>query len=313
MHIAIDKIQEQLFANTAARHRITRDFGLQGQFSNASEFASAVVASLDQAPAPVPWDQAPTNRQVFRAAVRALGSNSRSWGVFLTSLPTLTELLHGFDPVATHQSAQSGRLTMDEVKACLPGQSSTGDARAILQWAERLATGAPYGDFMRALTAAFRRLGAQSCGGSVAESHLMLCVAAYIGNPPPRWIGNRYLGSNEFGTVGRHKAPGMGYALASEFLRNLGWSGFKPDRHVMRLFNAWMPGEMANVMPGVNALASVIGSRNRQLVDYLGYSLLGATVTPPGIPLSVADNHVWLLGAYVEKAGRESRESYLAA
>jgi hypothetical protein len=103
----------------------------------------------------------------------------------------------------------------------------------------------------------------------------------------------------------------MGYALASEFLRNLGWTGFKPDRHVKRLFDNWLPNGTVEVEKEAQDLAQLIGHKDKDLYTYLAYSRLGVRVSPPSVPLSHVDNLVWLLGAYVEKKGKESDHVYL--
>ena len=89
----------------------------------------------------------------------------------------------------------------------------------------------------------------------------------------------------------------MGRVLASEFFRNLRWNAYKPDRHVQRLFDRWLPNAASRVQPEVRELQELLGSRERGLQMYLTYSLIGIEATPPGVPLSLADNLVWLLGA----------------
>ena len=62
--------------------------------------------------------------------------------------------------------------------------------------------------------------------------------------------------------------------------------------------------------PRIGQLAGVVGRRDFQTVAFVRCSLLGAAVTPPRVPLSVADNLVWLLGASVERKGHETAERY---
>lgn len=59
-------------------------------------------------------------------------------------------------------------------------------------------------------------------------------VGLFIDEPPARWD-----------CPGVGKLPGLQFALGSEFFRNLGWNGFKPDRHVIRLLNG-LVGELVN-------------------------------------------------------------------
>jgi hypothetical protein len=107
------------------------------------------------------------------------------------------------------------------------------------------------------------------------------------------------------------KLPGMGIALTSEFLRNLKWDGFKVDRHIKRLFGRWFP-EIATVdEKRMEQLLSIIGRSNRDLRDFLRFSLIGVAATPESTLLSEVDNFVWLLAAYVEKKDKESSIVYV--
>ena len=104
-----------------------------------------------------------------------------------------------------------------------------------------------------------------------------------------------------------------GFVLACEFLRNLYWDGFKPDRHIQRLLGRWFPEDTADLSARAGRLATeVIGSRSESLVEPLQFALLGMQVSPPGELFSKVDNLLWVLGAYVEKKGRESDTDYLA-
>jgi hypothetical protein len=47
------------------------------------------------------------------------------------------------------------------------------------------------------------------------------------------------------------------------------------------------------------------------MAKYLKYSLIGIEATPRGVPHSFTDNLVWLLGAYLERKGKESDTSYV--
>jgi hypothetical protein len=248
---------------------------------------------------------------VFRAAVWALGSNNRAWATFLRNESQLAQLLGGYDPTHAHIAAQQGALTAEALKHYLPGQTAGGDANAILSWAKLLTESEDYYGFLCNLGRAFHRL-AKDRNNSLQDNELLLCVAGYLGRPPSTWEGEKYLVSADHRVLPtRRKTPGMGYALASEFLRNLGWTGFKPDRHIKRLFDAWFPNGTEAVNERARYLARLIGYNDKDLWTYLAYSLLGARMAPPDIPLSHVDNLVWLLGAYVEKKGRESAHVYV--
>lgn len=312
MQIDVERIKQRLFASRAVRAEICRDYGIDAEPASADALATAVFAKLEQAPAPRPLEQSFTNGQVFRAAVRALGSNSRKWALFLKNERRLTDLLGEYDPVYAHRATQGGTLGVDRIKALLPGQSSSGDASAILRWAQLLAETENYYAFIHDLGAAFREMSQQVMGESVADTDLLLCLVGYLGDPPSQWRGSAYLSdaSRHVGPA-RHKTPGMQYILASEFLRNLGWNGFKRDRHVQRLLSRWLPHGSGIVDSRVDGLRSLIGRSGGSLITYLTYSLIGNSAVPSGLAISQVDNLVWLLGVYVEKKGYESDHVYL--
>jgi len=137
------------------------------------------------------------------------------------------------------------------------------------------------------------------------------CVAAFIGAPPSdRRLAVCLPGLERPAGLASWKAPGMGPTLASEFLRNLGWNGFKPDRHIQRLFSLWFPDVVEGCRERAVELAALLGTRAKDVVAFFTFSLVGHAVTPPGRTLSEVDNLVWALGAYVEKTGRESKLGY---
>jgi hypothetical protein len=141
----------------------------------------------------------------------------------------------------------------------------------------------------------------------------MPTIVAFLAYPPSsRWPGYYVLRTTGVtDDPSELKLPGMGPALGSEFFRNLGWSGFKPDRHVMRLLDRWAPEVVEAQRPVARRLAEVVGRHDRGTLDYLAYSLAGQAMTPSGTKFSVADNLVWALGAYVEKKGKESEREYV--
>jgi hypothetical protein len=103
----------------------------------------------------------------------------------------------------------------------------------------------------------------------------------------------------------------MGYVLASEFLRNLHWGAFKPDRHFKRLFQHWCPSALSLVEPEVQDLQRQLGRHAADLADYFRYSLVGIDATPKGTSITYADNSVWLLAANVERKGKETNVTYV--
>lgn len=291
-----DAIAERLFCEERTRHRIERDYCIAAGAVSACEFVENVIMKLDQVPANDPL-QPRSNAQVFEAAVKALGSNSRTWASFLRNLQPLREMLGGFDP------AHARGVDPSALSKLFTGTTATRDADAIINWAVLLSDLADhsenYYNFVVNLAAAIRER-AQKSGIDLPDERLMLCLVGHlIDEPPKKWEGPH---------VG--KLAGMRFALGSEFFRNLGWNGFKPDRHVIRLLSRWVPETVQNQSSAANELLPLIGRETKELRELLGYSLAGIAITP-GTHYSRADNLIWLLGAYVEKKGRESHTRYV--
>jgi hypothetical protein len=93
----------------------------------------------------------------------------------------------------------------------------------------------------------------------------------------------------------------MGFPLGSEFLRNLGWNGFKPDRHVRRLLRAWVPDLIATHEKESIRLGSLAGRHEKSVREDLQLCLAGNALSSDENHLRT-DNLIWLIGAYVETA-----------
>lgn len=282
-----DAIAGALFANPIVRQRIVRDYALPvpGDDGSPMDFLEGIIGAFDQAPAEEPLETF-SNAKVFKAAVLALGSNSRAWATFLLYRERLADLLGGYDPTSARQ------VDVAEVSALLPGTTSTNDAKAIRKWADLLAEceerGERYYDRVIAL-ADMITARATGKGVELPAERLMLCVVGHlIDEPSSRWEGPR---------VG--KLPGMRFALGSEFFRNLGWNGFKPDRHVIRLLDGWVGELVSQQADAATELVQLTGRRSRELREIVRYSLAGIAISPTR-NYSRADNMIWLLGAYVE-------------
>lgn len=307
MQLDIEKIKQRLASDPAVRSRIGRDFGLSGMQGSVDSFIYDLLTQLDQKPNASPLDQRWTSTQVFRAAVRALGSNSRDWAAYLKQESRIRDLLCDFDPAATAKAVRPA-----QVAELLRGQSSGADARAILQWAALLARDQAYCEHIKSLGEAFRALAIGDGNAPLSDEELVMCIVGYVGNPPTRWIGThllpvetRRLGYSDW------KTAGMSYPLASEFFRNLGFNAFKPDRHIQRLFRRWFPALDTLAQPTAARLQRLVGRNSAPLNTYLVHAAVGIAVAPKSLPLSHCDNLVWLLGKYVEKKGRESHDCYV--
>lgn len=310
--IDIEAIQCRLFHE--ARAKLKHDYELSCEPDEPKAFATVLLNQLKQTPDPEWETKKRTNTAVFEAAVRALGSNSRPWAKFLMGERELKGRLHNYDPQGTLKDAKVGAygLCAEELHRYFPGTTSRADACAVLFWARLLAATDDYYGFLCDLAKAFRCLAKERNCPLNDRTEILPCVVGYLAQPPTKWKGESYLGSSPYRVPWKErKTPGMRYPLASEFLRNLGWTGCKPDRHVKRLLAAWFPKKTDDFKDRARDLAELIGSKDPDLRTDLAYSLLGTTVSPPSVPLSHVDNLVWLLGAYVEKKGKESDQTYV--
>lgn len=308
-----DLVGERLFSNHKVRARIERDYNLPADAATSSQFLDYAVRYLDQEAMDSPLAQTYSNQEVFKAAVNALGSNSRNWASFVKVRDQhLEALLYGFDPEKTHTAVLDGTLTFADIREHLSGQSGAGDAKAIIRWAKLLTAQPDYYQQILGIARTFVAL-AEEADYQLGNQHLMMCLAGYLISPPRRWPGEKHLDSDLVRMTHRERdLPGMGYPLASEFLRNLHWSGFKPDRHITRLLGRWVPEIRETAEEDVVRLCELIGSKNRSLQYFLRYSLIGVAITPDG-NYSRADNLIWMLGAYLEKKNKESNVEYIHA
>ena len=301
--VDLNKVVEACFADSEIRKRICDDHRIESS-GTPQDVADRLVRSFDQIPPEDHfWEDPLENRCVFRAAVLAIASNRRSWADFLKHKCRLRHILCDYDPAAAFsKKLHSGQSMEREIKECLPGQTGGGDCKAILRWAELLGDCPPY---YKHLVELRRKIAALP---QVQDNEAVPLVAGVLGMDLKR-INKRWpLPSG----LEKWKAPGMRFTLACEFLRNLRWGTFKPDRHIQRLLGRWFPEGAAGLEARASQLArEVFGSRSRQLVKPLQFSLLGLQVSPPDRHINEVDNLVWLLGAYVEKKGKESQTNYV--
>lgn len=310
MKIDVEKIIETLFFNESVRLKILTDFGITTQPVNLVEFKQDVIGALNQTPI---FDDKPleldySNKEVFACAVDALGSNSRNWSTYLNSQLKLKELLFYYDYEEVYaEYIEYGDQFLEKVKRLLPGRSSNNDSRAIMKWAKLLVVNENYYGLIKNVAVATKKMTQRSYGDN--DPRLLIEVVGFLAYPYKKWKPAQYF---EYPVAAFNSVafPGMGYILGSEFLRNLKWNGFKPDRHVQRLLSSWMPEEVKKCDAESNEICSLLGSKNRQLLDFVKFSLCGADACPVGWKASTVDNFVWLLGSYLEKKNKESKIVY---
>jgi hypothetical protein len=293
MRANLELIKQRLFE--WARERIARDYRFNVP-ATPEELSQQVLQSLGQKACANPLNQNYDNDAVFHAAVRTLGSNSRKWATFLSNEPKLNRILSGF------RVEEVGRTPPNcfDLAKLLPGQTATADARAILNWAHLLSRNQNYyASVVEASARIQNRLAEREKDDDISH-RLFMCVVAHF--------------TNSSRGAQTRKWPGMGYVLGSEFLRNLHWNGFKPDRHIKRLLTRWT-NDQIDVQQAIEQWRHVIGRKDRALSENLRLSLTGMEITPDDhkANFSQFDNLLWLLGAYVEKKGQESQCNYMLA
>lgn len=279
------------------REKIICDYSLSKPPQDALAFADAVIESLGQCVIPDAAHRHVGNGDVFQAAVRSIASSSRRWSTFLEVEPRLCELLHGYDPVAVRDCVTDDDLK--EIGRIVGGYGDLG-TNSIQVWADRLADSVPYCENLTALADVLQTLNRRSIGRPLTGAEVMLCTVSYLSAPAPaRWDGEPLLRRADSWPREVRKLPGMGFPLGSEFLRNLGWNGFKPDRHIQRLLRAWVPDLIASCEQESIRLGSLAGRRNKSVRENLQLCLAGNALSSDENHLRT-DNLIWLLGAYVE-------------
>ena len=295
----IERISERLFEQERIRAKICGEYRIK-DVGSPTCLADLLVESIGQVRPPAGRTQALENNQtVFRAAALAIASNMRSWSRFLGCRGTFESLLRQYDPVAVAREAETDPSLVRSVEDCLRGRTKRADAKAIVKWARMLAREPRYFSALSELK--------NDMEAKVHKGEVVPVLAAFLGLPSKRaeirWPPPSSAES--------WKAPGMQMALASEFLRNLHWDGFKPDRHIKRLMWRWFPEVIEAQFGRASDLARRMLYRgSKDVIIGLQISVAGMEVTPDDCSFTKADNLVWALGSYVEKKNRESGEVY---
>ncbi len=294
----IEKISERLFECPEVRQKLCRDYCIEDT-GNPIDMAARLVESLGQThPQKNEKGDRKNNSMVFRAAALALASNMRKWSRFLDRRGEFESLLENYNHVAFSNAVNSDRPRIQKVAECLGGQTGRKDAEAIKKWAFLLGGDVEYYGALEELQ--------NNISKFVRPEEVVPVLAAFLGSPKKR-------AEEKWPPCGMKtwKTPGMGMILASEFLRNLHWEGFKPDRHIKRLLLKWFPEVVEKKSARADYLARhILCGRSKELIEDITFSLVGVAVTPVGCNCTKADNLVWALGAYVETKKKESDTVY---
>jgi hypothetical protein len=294
-YLPLDRIRQTLFSEGVIAAKVRKQYRIPEEIFG-DELEQRIFSLLGQEPqdpAQAKW----TNNQVFERAVLALGSNSRPWGSFLDTRPQLRTQLNDFD--VARVAGWVGEAGLDrcvnQLKPYLRGQTSGSDARGILAIAQILASNPSYHDRLRTAYVFFReQLLGRIIGDPVAAASI--CVALLLGNKQYEPLAARFSIT---------KLPGMGVTLACEFLRNLGWTTFKPDRHVIEMIQLWYGAleEHDTIEADIAEIRSIFQRISASDLHLLRTALLGARKTPPGTPINQADQLVWLYRSTLGRSG----------
>jgi len=280
-------------------------YNVQEPFTDPSSFATRLIRAMKQQGVDNPTEVRKSPTDVFHAAVRSLGSNQTDWARYMAAEDAIGRVLHSFDPVAVDKARLEGQDIQADLVAALPRTTPGRTASRVLTWAENLTNEPDLYDEIQNLGRTI-----QAAGG-ISDHELLPVVSLVLSADPLTRLSRQRLTA-----LGIHdrtwKLPGMGFALTAEFLRNLGWEGFKPDTHVKRLFNHWIgEEELSQFDTRAEELAAVVGIRSRDSIRILRYSLAGLAITPEVWSPSAIDNLVWLIGANVQGARSKDHRSFL--
>jgi len=222
-----------------------------------------------------PWlPEAVDNDQVLKAAVLAIASNQRKWSA--VNDKRLVEAI---------KSGGDDKTLRICLKECIPGGFPEKDVAAMLTWRRTL----------------------EACP-RFAETVLDPIVSQFLNLPGPedreRGLSNiekTALMAARFVDVkdGLNKkiANRMGFTLASEFFRNLGRPGFKPDIHIKALLGLWAP-EYPKAMKRATLLESrYFKSKSEERKRLLAYCILADWFTTNENDKMRADQIIWLYGS----------------
>lgn len=219
------------------------------------------------------------NAKILKAAALALASNQRRW-----------EDVKEDDLIDALKNPCDDDSLRKSLSACLKGGTVESDVTAMIKW--------------RALLQHYP---------SFAEEVLDPIVSRFI-NAPALEDDNEHglsdvektaLISASFVEKKNDRCPeicnkiaiGMLVPLASEFFRNLGRPGFKPDRHIKALLTLWMPNLPQAMKRAEQLNQRHFLNRTQERVRMLAYCILGDWFTRGEEDKTRADQIIWTYGS----------------
>ena len=221
-----------------------------------------------------PWlPKAVDNDEVLKAAVLAIASNQRKWSEVNDKVLV--------EAVKSGGDDETLRVRLED---CLPGGDPKKDVAAMLIWRRTL----------------------EACP-RFAETVLAPIVSEFLNLPGPEdherglsdvektaLMAARFVDAKD--GLNKKIASRMGFTLASEFFRNLGRPGFKPDIHIKALLGLWVP-ELRKTMNRAKLLESrYFTTKNGERKRLLAYCILADRFTANEKDKMRADQIIWLYG-----------------
>lgn len=211
-----------------------------------------------------------SNDEVFKGLVLSVLSSSTNWAIVENILPDLAVQFAGF------QIEPFTALDDDEIEDLYSWFIQQHAGSVVLRKS------------LLNLRAAARALMMRADQFDSLHLYLENLLQQRNGNPRDLVVA---LGGRQFGP--KHKLPGLGIALAAEFLKNVGYDVAKPDRHVNRAvgsfgwveFNTWPNREGTKAPTASEGEAMAVMDEMEHFAD--ANALLVCYV----------DNAVWLLCA----------------
>ncbi|MBT4219754.1 MAG: hypothetical protein HOE26_07265 [Rhodospirillaceae bacterium] len=284
--LPIEQIKEFLFKDDEIRKAIIDDYDLDGdRIRSPQDLTLQLVQALKQVAVEVPEIEKKDNAVVFEAAVLAIASSSSPWVAVQGKREVIKNHLEGYNPADVVKQNQDENFKK-QLGDLLGGQAGSKNASYVIKWAALLADQPEF--YQDIIVKIFSEFSKQLV---CFPKHLkypmaVLCLAGIFGNPVKQWK-----------KLKPYKFPGMQVPIACEFLRNLGWSGFKPDRHVIRAIALWendlkeMHGD--SVEKAFSHIVGLIGTTSKTIICPIKAAIYAIYATPEGVDYSEADNLLW--------------------
>jgi|SaaInlStandDraft_7_1057024.scaffolds.fasta_scaffold01757_7 hypothetical protein len=245
-----------------------------------------LVEALDQIPHENPAQETVSNSEVLKAAVLAIASSSANWATIQKKRAAIKSALCQYDPLAVTQAPEFE--IRNELIRLLPGQNQTANADAMIKWAVTLSENKDY--YKEVICRTYLEITEHPSWFAIdSDKHFPMAVLSLAGifaNPVNRWR-----------KLKPYKFHGMQVPIACEFLRNLGWSGFKPDRHVIRAIALWEAALKEKHGDAVEKafchLVDIVDTTSKTILCPIKSAVYAVHATPAGMDYSEADNLLW--------------------